>query len=268
MALRVLWIGSSDRAEFQLGRQALGRWAEVREVADGSAAETCLSGGEPVEVLLLAPSYPQQFSGRSVETLRRLAPLARVVGLLGPWCEGEGRSGRPWPGVVRYAWHQWPALVRQIERLASGAASVWDLPDTATDEERLLATSRQRPTAGAGLVAVWSRQGEAARLWLDACRAVGYSAVWSSTTEVRGAVAALVDAQTLDRSTRRAIGQWATSVAGRPVLVLLDYPRPEDVALALRLGATAVLAKPLTLDDVYAALAGRAPSYGASGILA
>ena len=64
-------------------------------------------------------------------------PLARIVGLLGSWCEGEVRSGRPWPGAMRIYWHQWPGRWHaELDRLR-GACPIWGLPLTAGDEDRV-----------------------------------------------------------------------------------------------------------------------------------
>src|SRR5262245_46214259 len=59
------------------------------------------------DLILLVASRPGRFSAAEVEALHRRAPLARLVALLGTWCEGEVRSGHPWPGVNRIYAHQW-----------------------------------------------------------------------------------------------------------------------------------------------------------------
>ena len=75
-----------------------------------------------VDVIVVAQAYPGQFSGEALDRLARLAPLARVVVLLGSWCEGEVRSGRPWPGAIRVYWHQWPArCAQELGRLRARA---------------------------------------------------------------------------------------------------------------------------------------------------
>ena len=62
--------------------------------------------------------FPGQFSCEAIDRIRTRAPLARLVGLLGSWCEGEVRSGQPWPGTIRIYAHQWPGRAEQeLKRL-------------------------------------------------------------------------------------------------------------------------------------------------------
>ena len=101
------------------------------------------SANDP-DLILLVASRPGRFSAAEVESLHRRAPLARLIALLGSWCEGEVRSGHPWPGVTRIYAHQWQArLPRELE--------TWQ-PRTATEIDRLmssrLATKAQRQLIG------------------------------------------------------------------------------------------------------------------------
>ena len=87
------------------------------------------SANDP-DLILVVASRPGRFSTAEVETLHRRAPLAKLVALLGSWCEGEVRSGHPWPGVTRIYAHQWQArLPRELE--------TWQ-PRTATEIDRLM----------------------------------------------------------------------------------------------------------------------------------
>jgi DNA-binding NarL/FixJ family response regulator len=139
----ILLLGDVERPEFQAEEERLGRWATVCRLADASeAAEAILAQRITPEVIVVAQSFPGQFSEQAIERLRQLAPVARVLGLIGSWCEGEMRSGLPWPATARTYWHQWPARSeRQLARLASGQPCAWALPPTATEEERLLAAA-------------------------------------------------------------------------------------------------------------------------------
>src|SRR4051794_21630350 len=70
--------------------------------------------------IVIVESRPGQFSRREVERLHAAEPLARLVALLGTWCEGEERSGRPWPGVVRVPASSWRWRLPRELGLASG----------------------------------------------------------------------------------------------------------------------------------------------------
>jgi hypothetical protein len=111
-----LAIGRLDREEFKEAKSLLTRTARLHAV-DGlrDAAEYLERAATPPELIILAPARPGQFPCSEVGRLRSLAPLARFWGLLGVLCEGEARSGKPWPGVPRCYWHQFaPRWNREI----------------------------------------------------------------------------------------------------------------------------------------------------------
>ena len=90
------------------------------------------------DAVLLAQSRPGQISSRRRGAAARPFASDAAVGLSGPWCEGEGRTGRPWPGVVRVPWRDWRwRLPRELglgdEKLSTAAR----LPRTATETDRL-----------------------------------------------------------------------------------------------------------------------------------
>src|SRR5262245_51191431 len=118
----LLWIGRALH-DLAAAKAATLQMPDVNviDAIDVSAALDWLSTQprEP-ELIVLTQSRPGEVSCEAVDRLRSAAPLSRLVGLLGSWCEGEVRSGHPWPAVERVYWHQWPAwLVREMRQLAS-----------------------------------------------------------------------------------------------------------------------------------------------------
>ena len=142
-SLSILLLGDTNRPEFQEARACLARWGLVVEFADAESAAAALAEGRILpDVIVVAQAFPGQFSHQAIDRLRRVTPLARVLGVMGSWCEGEMRSGSPWPATVRTYWHQWPARChREFCRFAKGKSCSWALPLTATEEERLLVES-------------------------------------------------------------------------------------------------------------------------------
>src|SRR4051812_24966692 len=65
------------------------------------------TAGRYPQAIVLTQSRPGRLSVKHVERLHAIEPLARLIVLTGPWCEGEQRSGRPVPGVTRIAWRNW-----------------------------------------------------------------------------------------------------------------------------------------------------------------
>jgi CheY-like chemotaxis protein len=255
--LSILLLGDMDRAEFRRAREVLDALGHVRQAnsADDAAAELADGQWAP-DLIVIAQAYPGQFSQAAVDTLRRRAPLARVVALLGSWCEGEMRTGRPWPGVIRLYGHQGLARCgRQLRQLVEGRLSAWDLPATATEEERFLAAASTPWPKRQGLVAIATRRADMEAWLAAACRGCGYATVWlrpQDVARVEGAAAAIFDATgegELDE-----VRRLAAALAPAPLVVLADFPRIEDVDQLLAAGAAAVLAKPLDVDDLVWAL--------------
>ena len=209
---------------------------------------------------MVAQAFPDEFSIEAVDRLRRAAPLGRLLGLMGSWCEGEVRTGRPWPATPRLYWHQFPAqCARELARLQSGAGSTWALPITAGDEERLLASWETIEPTACGLIVVWSHRFEM-QDWLSAaCRLRGYSTIWLApgrTTKVTGTKAAIFDGCRCDEVEIGQIEELSGLIGSAdgksaPIVALLDFPRIEDHARAMAAGAAAVLSKPLAIDDLF-----------------
>ncbi len=252
----ILLVGDTDRSEFRDARAALDAAGDVVEAADPQHAAAILADGQLApEVIVVAKTYPTQFSDAAIDRLRRAAPLARVLVLLGSWCEGEMRSGKPWPATVPIYWHQWPPRASgEFDHMRQGECSVWGLPITATEEERLLlAASRPLPVRQ-GLVAIHTRRFEV-QDWLSvACRSLGLSTVWlrpPHTARVEGAAAAIFDGSDCRGDEPAQLEDLAAKLAPTPVIALLDFPRIEDHRRALDAGASAVISKPLLVEDLF-----------------
>lgn len=259
-ALSVLLVGDIGRAEFRdacgaLGGSLGGSW-QIVTAADVEIAARLLSSGQCVpDVLVMVQSFPGQWSAATVDRLRRLAPMARVVGLLGSWCEGEERTGRPWSGAIRCYWHQWPARApRQLQAIQQGQLAAWGLPETATEQDRCLCEAQIQWPRQTGLVIISSCNPVLAEWLCDACVARGWASVWLRAechAVVKGAAAGIFEAPDLSAAHRQRLQRLCAMVAPAAVLALLDFPRVEDVVLATWAGAAAVLSKPVQLGDLY-----------------
>ena len=252
----ILLVGNTDRSEFLPARHGLDAFGPVTTFPEPESAAAALSRGQVVpEVIVIAQSYPGQFSHQAIDRLRRLAPLAPVLGLLGSWCEGEMRTGKPWPGVIRMYWHQFsPRCDREFGRMQRGRCSAWGLPVTATEEERLLMEADRSESPRQGLVAIYTRLFEM-QDWLSAaCRSRGLSTVWlrgPHPARVEGAAAAIFDGSDCRGKQIEELRRLAATLAPAPVIALLDFPRIEEHDLAVSAGAAAVISKPLHVDDLF-----------------
>jgi CheY-like chemotaxis protein len=254
--ISILLLGETDRPEFCDFRSTLESLGRVSRISDVEQAIQVLETGEIIpDVIVIAQAFPQQFSHHDIDRLRRLAPLSRILGLLGSWCEGETRSGQPLPAAIRIYWHQWHARAeRELRRLIQSQCPSWGLPVTATEEERLLQNTGQSLPCGQGLVAIHARRFASADWLMEACRTCGYSTVWLRPphyAQVEGAIVAVFVGSDLHGEELEQLRRLTHALGRTPVIALLDFPRIEDKRRAIAAGAAAVLSKPLNLDDLY-----------------
>lgn len=210
------------------------------------------------ELILVAHSRPGVLGEKFVDQLRRAAPLAGVVVLLGSWCEGRFRASRPAADLQRLYWYQFaPWWRRQMERRAARRCPEWAQPDTAGPPSDI----PQSPSGvHRGAIVLGGSSWDTADALSAVLRRHGYSTIWQSAdgkaSLVRGAAAGLWDGGQLDD---RETGDLAAfcqrlSADSAPVIALLDFPRRESCEVARRSGAAAILGKPWLNVDLMAAL--------------
>lgn len=221
---RVLAVGNAAHSDFDETREILRRETEFYSVPNGEFAASWLSANPPFDWVILFQSRPSELPRDIVERLSPLAGSAQFVSLLGSWCEGELRTGRPWPTVPRIYWHAFPSWWRT----KTGGNTI----------------SRR------GHVAVSAGDFSTAETLIDALAIEGWSATWwprhaalplSSGVSVGiwvGGQLNGLEAVQLDAFCRRMREEQA------PVFALLDFPRRDRVDLARRIGALTVLGKP------------------------
>jgi len=203
--------------------------------------------------VILAQARPGQFSARDVERVGRAWPLSHFVALLGSFCEGETRSGTPWPGVARVYWHQFLARCESQPRPGS-ALRIWQLPRTASDAERTEAMFAVAPDPCSGLIAVFTPDA----LLFDglslACRRVGYATAWCPNERrcsLHGAIAAVWDGTFQGRADFGRLRCLHAQLAGVPIIALLAFPRHDQVREARENGAAAIVSSPFMLPDLW-----------------
>jgi len=254
--ISILLVGNTDRSEFRAARKRLDALGRVTAVPDAESAAAALAAAEMVPaVIVVAQAFPGQFPHQAIDRLRRLAPLARVLGLLGSWCEGEVRTGQPWPAAMRIYWHQWPARCgAEFARLSGGQCPAFGLPVTATDEERLLSSAQSPRSALPGVTAIYSTSPQMHEWLSAACRRCGCATVWlrpPQIVKIEGAAAVIFDGTDFSEQQLCQFRQVQAATRPAPMVALLDFPRIEDHDRALRAGAAAVLSKPLQLADLF-----------------
>jgi hypothetical protein len=139
--------------------------------------------------------------------------------------------------------------------------AAWRLPRTATPAERLLAGDAARgldcrPARGA-LVAIHTPAAGDYQALAEACKAIGCATVWLApgrAQQIDGAAAVIWDGCCENADETDALCELARRLSPAPLAALLSFPRSDDRERLLAAGASAVLAKPLPIEDLYRAL--------------
>lgn len=247
----LIWLtGETNDADFAAAVAWLNAVATCEVVIAGEPLPR--KAGTPAAIVLFH-SRPGVLSQSQIETLHRHAPLARLITIVGPWCDGELRSGRPPFGVTRIHWHQWRLrLPAELGLVAGLSPNAHLTPRTLTEVDRLLATqivAGLRHTVR-GTVAIHTCRRESYHALADACSLAGLVPLW-----VDNRVSLEVDHPSV-----RLFDGWESRADGvlpgnePPAILLLDWPRPDDLYRAEQLGIGHVLAQPLSITDLLVAL--------------
>jgi len=212
------------------------------------------------DLIVLAASRRDQFSHAWVESIRGQASPTPLVALMGTWCEGEQRSGEPWPGVQRIYWHQWQSrFARFTEQLASNQICDWHLPATASHADSAIhfdstvttAPSNSRLKIGISAVSHMHYQ-----MIADASEKVAENTLWLETQHWDASViealsVVVVDADSWNQHVQDRI-QWLRNdlKIDTPIVLLLNFPRQSDFSALNALGISGVVSKPFQLSDL------------------
>lgn len=264
----LLLVGDWERNEFAAARQWLETTLPALRCPQVAAAcrrlgELSRAGlpGSPSAVVL-AQSWPGQIHRRQVERLHALAPLARLVGLVGSWAEGPRRGDWAWPGVQVVPWHAWRWRLPDALGLSpTGAPSPRTLPKTATVADWIADQIPPVPMRASqkGPVAVLSSDRLLAQALTAMLKGLGFQA---SHVEPGRPLPVEVQAVVMDgwqavQEHSRALHAASTPPRLKevPHLLLLPFPRLEDLTKAQAAGFAAVLAQPVLLADLERVLA-------------
>ena len=226
-----------------------------------------IAADQQFDLIVLAQSQPDQIAQTTVEQLQTRYPLTPIVAVLGSWCEGELRTGKPWPGVLRIYWHQWQGRFDTfMSQMDSAGISTWHAPRTSTTADRFLRLEQPHPVLKSHIrcvgVSTWTiSQFEMLR---DAIEHFGWTSCWieraletatTSTPESSQAYEAiLIEAESLSTELNQRI-QWLQSQFPTAKLVVVaNFPRENLVQRMNSIGVSAVVSKPFELQDLRSAL--------------
>ena len=222
-------------------------------IADDPVAKLVDDQQTPPQLVVVFQARPSTGDAELLAQLQADLPLAGVAVVLGSWCEGETRTGKPVTQAERLFWYQFPAWWQQVRtRWSSGQHTHWQHPTGQVVADSHMLTGK--------LVAVSTAEFETAHTLIDTIEDLGGHGVWQPrsrtqtlTSNVAGGV--WVGGQ-LDATEEETLAEFRRTLPEQaPLVVLLDFPRCDRVAAAKQLGATTVLGKPWRADQLAASFA-------------
>jgi len=258
--------GDFDSAEFthSIGSLPAGidaRYFVTASVAIDSASSSPAETFPQPNVIVVAQQRPGAVRAGDIERLHTAFPLAQLIVLLGAWCEGEMRTGRPLAGVTRVFWHAFPAAIARLtEQLRGGRSSVSAFPRIAGAQERVLREMPPEhvpPAQRHGVLLVRSSDLATFESLAHVFERRGYACAWLDPRQpvrYRKCHAILWDASRLDPPEWHLLTEVRNHFATAPMLLLTGFPRREDMEAADALGVGRMLAKPFLVEDLLAAV--------------
>ncbi len=225
------------------------------------------SADQQFDLIVLAQSQPEQISQTSVEQLQARFPHTPIVAVLGSWCEGELRTGKPWPGVLRIYWHQWQGRFDTfMGQMDTAGISDWHAPRTSSTADRFLRRDQPHSVLHSHIrcigVSTWTlSQYEMLR---DAIEFFGWTCVWVERAVEKAATdnadsglvfnPICIEAESLSVELGQRI-QWIQSLFPLAKLVVVaNFPRENFVRGLIDLGVSQIVSKPFELNDLRFAL--------------
>jgi hypothetical protein len=239
-------IGNADHTDFAESMSLLRAAARLESAHDALP-----------ELIVVAQTRQGEVSHREVKSIHQQYPLAGTIALLGSWCEGETRTGLPWPGVTRLYWYEFPTWWhRQLLRHTNGLCPDWANQFSSEVFTPTICNSRGTaplwPTVRncCGVILLSAQYSGTVDSLADVLSRAGFATVHqprgNSHPVVRGATAAIWEGGQLSVDETGDLSKFCQRLShdGTPVIVLLDYPRHDAVARAYAAGASIVLGKP------------------------
>ncbi|MFP6671110.1 MAG: hypothetical protein VB857_06820 [Pirellulaceae bacterium] len=260
----VLFIGKSCHGEFAGALD----WLRARgDVVLQPTVETALmwlqdSRCQPATIVL-GLTRRGEHAARGLQQLQRTVPLANLIALVGSWCEGETRSGKPANGWSRVYWHQFPRRAAGeffLEEQQDGSTGLRDrvyVPKTMSDNERCLLLSKRPLPRGCGRIGINTLREVDYDALANACASAGYKTFWwqRATPEMIGEADCVVwDRWGLQDRELRELLCWRERWGDLPVVATIGFPRTQDYQLVAEGVVESIVGKPFVLTELLAAL--------------
>ena len=260
----VLFIGNSSHGEFAGALDWLRARGDVVLQSTVGATLTWLqdSHSQPTTIVL-GLSRRGEHAARELQELQRCVPLANMIALVGSWCEGETRSGKPANGWSRVYWHQFPRraagelFLEAPENGVTGLGEAVYLPKTITDNERCLLLSKRPLPSGCGCLGINTVRQVDYDALATACASAGYETFWcqEETPEMIGKADCIVwDRRGLQDYELRELVAWRERWGDLRIVATIGFPRTQDYQLVAQGLVEAIVGKPFLLTELLVAL--------------
>jgi hypothetical protein len=241
--LHVRTLGDDRAAEFAAVRTMLAERARFEPFASPQPTP------DVADLLVVFQSRPGEVTQEEIEAAHRLCPAAPIVAVLGSWCEGEMRSGRPWHGVERVYWYNAPArLQRHLDRTSPRGYRTESAADVI---ERATPPAATHAVRRAGIIAATRAAFEPLA---DACQVLGYEAVWQRTLSEIPSDIDLLLWRVDDCAEIATLAPSKLPTGDMQTIVVANFPRRHDVQALAKHGIE-VLGAPFLLADLAAMIA-------------
>ena len=228
------------------------------ELSELLQADSSFDKNASPDLIVLCQSRRGTVLPAANEQLISMFPLAARVVLLGSYCEGERRSGKPLEGWHRRFWYQWPAFFGLFEfALLEGIDHPCQLPSTASASDLLLSeisfaefADGQQPSIE--LNCRWDSE----RQWfVDLFEHFGCQVFLDRENSQSDIL--LVVRDSLDDQT---VGEIkALCDRDRPVCLTLNFPRIQEWNLAFEMGIASLFGRPFVNSEVFYSILQLAP---------
>lgn len=206
-------------------------------------------------LIVIAQSRSNQFDQAAIDSIITQNPLTPVVMLLGSWCEGERRSDIPVTGVKRVFWHQWQGRFDDFtNQMRAEGMSLWHSPAVETDSDRAKAVERKSGLTNEPVIGISALNQTTFKTLGEAITSIGGRPKWVERTSrinlSATATAVCIDADSADEALERRV-QWVREqVSDIPLIVLMNFPRRQEIKLLQQSGVAAVISKPFELAEL------------------
>ena len=211
--------------------------------------------GRQFHLIVLAQSRRDQISQSTIDFLRSELFEVPIVLLLGSWCEGENRSGKPLQGVNQVLWHQWDSrFERFCIQMKEGLKSDWHQPLTASVSDRVrdfAPDSAISEMLQGKKVLVSSEDSTTFESISDMLSIYQCAGFWAESRESGAADvdAICVDGNGASEELIDRIVNLKAKFENVPVSVMLNFPRQQDLDSLMAVGVKEVVSKPYTHNE-------------------